>query len=126
MDYAVITKLPNSEDIAMTVKANDGHCPCKTIKDESTKCLCQEFRDQTEGECACGLYFKRQAEYVLYTKDGCPRCDILKKELERVGKVYIESKEYPDGLVNLPHLVSSSGVEYTYKEAMALFPRRRR
>ena len=125
MDYTVIKKLPNSEAIAMAVANNSGYCPCKVDKNDNTKCMCLEFRNQPSGECSCGLYIKTVADFVLYTKEGCPRCDILKKELQRVGKTYIESTEYPDGVTNLPVLVASSGIEYDFKAAMALFPRQR-
>ena len=41
------------------LKENQGYCPCKLIKSEDTKCICKEFREQTEpGECHCGLYVK--------------------------------------------------------------------
>ena len=36
------------------LKANDGYCPCKTIKDETTKCCCREFIDKQV--CTCGLF----------------------------------------------------------------------
>lgn len=38
---------------------NGGYCPCKFIKNEDTKCMCKDFREQaTPGECHCGLYIK--------------------------------------------------------------------
>ena len=41
------------------VKNNDGYCPCRIKKIEDTKCMCKEFREQTEeGFCLCGLYQK--------------------------------------------------------------------
>jgi hypothetical protein len=40
------------------LKANNGYCPCKTIKNEDTKCICKEFMEQGLGECHCGLYKK--------------------------------------------------------------------
>ena len=41
------------------VKANNGYCPCAVIKNEDTKCICKEFREQTEpGLCNCGRYEK--------------------------------------------------------------------
>lgn len=47
------------QEIRMKLKENDGYCPCKLIKNEETKCLCKEFREQNyEGECHCGLYIK--------------------------------------------------------------------
>lgn len=40
---------------------NDGYCPCRMERNEDTKCMCKEFREQTEpGECHCGLYEKRE------------------------------------------------------------------
>ena len=41
------------------LKARGGYCPCRVFKNEDTKCMCKEFRDQQEpGECHCGLYIK--------------------------------------------------------------------
>ena len=31
------------------LKENQGHCPCRLIKNEDTKCMCKEFREQTTG-----------------------------------------------------------------------------
>lgn len=40
------------------LKKNDGYCPCRIERTPETKCMCKEFREQTEGECHCGLYVK--------------------------------------------------------------------
>lgn len=132
MDYTVIKRLPDSEAIELAVLKNDGYCPCKIEQTEDTKCMCAEFRAQANGECSCGLYFKTDADYLLYTKEGCPRCDILKRELKRVGKTFVESLDYfefgDDEFLlkhGLPVLVSPAGVQYDFKEAMKLFPRPR-
>ena len=46
-------------DVRARLRANDGYCPCRLTKTEDTKCICKEFREQTnEGECHCGLYIK--------------------------------------------------------------------
>ena len=37
---------------------NNGDCPCKLEKNNDTKCMCKEFREQKEGYCHCGLYIK--------------------------------------------------------------------
>ena len=37
---------------------NNGYCPCKIEKNNDTKCMCKEFREQKEGYCHCGLYIK--------------------------------------------------------------------
>jgi ferredoxin-thioredoxin reductase catalytic subunit len=52
-----------AEEIKQLVKDNDGYCPCRIYKNEDTKCMCKEFRDQIkdesfEGLCHCGLYYK--------------------------------------------------------------------
>lgn len=53
---------PNKEEVAQiraAIKANDGYCPCSLVKDDSHKCMCCNFKNQTdEGECHCGLYYK--------------------------------------------------------------------
>lgn len=45
--------------VTQAVKDNDGYCPCELEKNESTKCMCKNFREQTEpGECHCGRFVK--------------------------------------------------------------------
>ena len=47
------------QEIREGLKRTGGYCPCRVVKNEDTKCLCKEFRDQeTPGECHCGLYIK--------------------------------------------------------------------
>lgn len=53
-----IELMPNSKEIQQLVKDNNGYCPCKIEKTLDTKCMCQEFREQEEGICHCGLYKK--------------------------------------------------------------------
>lgn len=55
-----VRRLPNTDDIAAAVKANDGYCPCRRVKNEDTKCMCKEFREGGLGECHCGLYEKTE------------------------------------------------------------------
>lgn len=45
-------------EIRARLKENGGYCPCRISKTEENKCMCKEFREQTEGECHCGLYIK--------------------------------------------------------------------
>lgn len=41
------------------IKENDGYCPCRIEQTPDTKCMCKEFREQTNtGTCHCGLYIK--------------------------------------------------------------------
>ena len=42
-----------------------GYCPCRSEKNEDTKCMCAEFRAQVadpdfEGYCHCLLYYKEK------------------------------------------------------------------
>ena len=37
---------------------NNGYCPCKLEKNNDTKCMCKEFKEQKDGYCHCGLYIK--------------------------------------------------------------------
>lgn len=58
-----VTLNPDREyanDVLKQVKANNGYCPCRVEKNEDTKCMCKEFRDQEEGMCHCGLYIKHK------------------------------------------------------------------
>lgn len=46
-------------EIRLKLKENNGYCPCVIVKNEDTKCMCKEFREQQEeGYCHCGLYYK--------------------------------------------------------------------
>lgn len=47
-----------AKSIMQKIKDNQGYCPCKLIKTEDTKCICKEFKEQENGWCSCGLYFK--------------------------------------------------------------------
>ena len=47
------------------LKKKGGYCPCRVEKTEDNKCMCKEFREQTqdpgfEGYCHCGLYYKEK------------------------------------------------------------------
>ena len=53
------------KEIMQKIKDNGGHCPCKLIKTDNTKCMCKEFREQIadpnfEGYCHCMLYYKEK------------------------------------------------------------------
>lgn len=45
------------------LKQKGGYCPCRVARNEDTKCICKEFREQIddpefEGYCHCLLYYK--------------------------------------------------------------------
>lgn len=45
--------------IRADVDANNGYCPCAIFQTPDTRCMCKEFREQTEpGPCGCGRYEK--------------------------------------------------------------------
>ena len=51
------------EAVKEALKNNDGYCPCRTVKNADTKCMCKEFREQIadpnfKGYCHCFLYYK--------------------------------------------------------------------
>ena len=53
------------EMIRQGLKENGGFCPCRRTKNEDTKCICKEFRQQMadpdfEGYCHCQLYYKEK------------------------------------------------------------------
>ena len=48
--------------IRQTLKQNGGYCPCALFKNEDTKCMCKDFKEQEEGVCHCGLYIKINQE----------------------------------------------------------------
>jgi hypothetical protein len=45
-------------DIAILVAENGGYCPRTSEKNDDTKCMCKEFREQESGPCRCGRYEK--------------------------------------------------------------------
>lgn len=58
-----IIKNPDTEYVAEMknkLKENSGYCPCSIIRNQDTKCMCKDFRDQVArnepGFCHCGLY----------------------------------------------------------------------
>lgn len=56
-----ITRNPNKDFVEQMLKAlkeNSNYCPCKIEKTKDTKCICKEFREQKDGWCHCGLYYK--------------------------------------------------------------------
>ena len=68
-DYAMKIRLYEDPEIVRTVKeglaARGGYCPCRTVRNEDTKCMCREFREQIkdpdfEGYCHCMLYYKEK------------------------------------------------------------------
>ena len=52
------------EEIRQKLKENNGYCPCKIEKNEDTKCMCKEFREQDSGECHCGLFIKEEEQTI--------------------------------------------------------------
>lgn len=46
------------EKIRRALELNDGYCPCAIERNNDTKCMCKEFREQGNGMCHCGLYVK--------------------------------------------------------------------
>ncbi len=56
-----IIQNPNKDFVEQMLKAlkeNSNYCPCKIEKTKDTKCMCKEFREQKDGWCHCGLYYK--------------------------------------------------------------------
>ena len=50
-------------EIRAGLAENGGYCPCRVERNEDTKCMCKEFREQLdnpdfEGYCHCQLYYK--------------------------------------------------------------------
>ena len=49
-----------AQQIREKIRNNDGYCPCAIEKNEDTKCMCKDFREQDVGYCHCGLYYKEE------------------------------------------------------------------
>lgn len=60
-DFEIIPN-PNflhRKKIEEAIKNNDGYCCCAIEKNEDTKCMCRDFREQNKyGFCHCGRYLK--------------------------------------------------------------------
>jgi hypothetical protein len=55
------------KEIEEAIKENDGYCCCALEKNDDTKCICKDFREQDHfGFCHCGRYYK-----VLKTPKVC-------------------------------------------------------
>ena len=46
------------KDLHKSIALNDGYCPCRLDKTKESKCICEDFLQQKDGECLCGLYIK--------------------------------------------------------------------
>ena len=60
-NFMTIIQNPDKEIVHIVregLKQTGGYCPCTNIKSDDTKCMCKSFREQSEGECHCGLYIK--------------------------------------------------------------------
>ena len=62
-------RLNENEEIVRMIreglKESGGYCPCRRTRNEDTKCICKEFREQMadpnfEGYCHCMLYYKEK------------------------------------------------------------------
>lgn len=59
MKIVVNTDQELVDNVRTMLKLNNGYCPCVTVRNKDTKCMCKNFREQEfEGECHCGLYVK--------------------------------------------------------------------
>ena len=61
MRITVTPDREHAESIRQAIYENEGYCPCSTIKNEDTKCMCKEFREAKSGTCHCGLYIKEES-----------------------------------------------------------------
>lgn len=50
-----------SAAISKAVSDNGGYCVCVVERNEDTKCMCKEFKEQlTPGYCHCELFYKEE------------------------------------------------------------------
>ncbi len=68
MAIKIIEDKEQRDIIRKAIADNDGYCPCKIFKNEDTKCMCKQFRDQvalgTLGPCDCGLYENEESKVM--------------------------------------------------------------
>ena len=67
------------------LKQKGGYCPCRLQRTEEFKCICKEFREQSEGECYCGLYIKVKDNQIVITGTPQQYCPIT---VETVDGIY--------------------------------------
>lgn len=53
------------ERVREGLKRTGGYCPCRLLRTEENKCMCEEFKAQIrdpefEGFCHCMLYYKEK------------------------------------------------------------------
>lgn len=62
----MVIKNPDEKDYNRITKAvvdNDGYCPCMLERADDTKCICKEFKEQTEpGWCHCKRFCKVEVD----------------------------------------------------------------
>ena len=59
MDREIRIQRIGDDELIQAIKDNGGYCICAVSKNEDTKCMCKDFREQeTSGTCHCGLYKK--------------------------------------------------------------------
>lgn len=85
------------------VKDNGNYCPCRTVKNNDTRCWCKDFRMQDEeGPCHCKLYVKELASAEHFKK-------MRSKTLS--GRNVIPSKKENEILKEKDSLFTESKVE---------------
>lgn len=61
--------LNENKEVVNTVrkglKQTGGYCPCMLVRSESTKCMCEDFKNKIadpdfEGYCHCLMYYKKK------------------------------------------------------------------
>ena len=66
-NHIMAIRLNDDKELVAAVKEGlrhtGGFCPCKLERNEDTRCICREFREQIddpeyEGYCHCMLYYK--------------------------------------------------------------------
>ena len=59
------------KEIVEAVDANEGYCPCALEKNDNTKCMCKQFRDNEDTDyCHCGRFYKvRDYEMIALLGD---------------------------------------------------------
>lgn len=62
------------------------------------------------------------SEYTVYSKEGCPKCKVLKLKMEQKGMQYQECQDLDDliklGFTSLPVLRTMGGQLMTFEEAV--------
>lgn len=58
--YTMTDDKERADIVKNLLEKNDGYCPCNILKNDTTKCICDYFKNNNSPVCMCGLYTKKK------------------------------------------------------------------